>query len=132
MQAPRVAAQNPPAPASGAPVPNNPLSPEDDVAQTYEWRAIAITNDAKTMAEEMRRITEVECFEYASTKALEGASGGKVVHLYRRKKRPDFQIEVNTMATLLYQEKMLALKRDIDQMQVSIMEHRKAHPNHGW
>ena len=57
---------------------------------------------------------------------------GKVVHIYRRKKRPDYQVEVNTMATLLYQEKMLALKREIDQMQVAIMEHRKAHPNNGW
>ncbi len=121
--------------AAAIPVSRNPLSPEDDVEQTHEWRAIAITNDAKTMAEEMRRITEVEAFEYASTKALLIVDGGtpqKVVHLYRRKKRPDYQKEIDTMATLLFQEKMLTLKRDIDQVQVAITDHRKAHPNMGW
>ena len=131
-----MATESPPATAASAiAVSRNPVSPEDDVEQTHEWRAVSITNEARTMADEMRHITEVECFEYASTKALVVVDGGapqKVVHIYRRKKRPDYQIEVNTMATLLYQEKMLALKRDIDQMQVAIMEHRKAHPNNGW
>ena len=56
--------------ASAIPVGRNPTSPEDDLEQTYEWRAVSITIEARIMADEMRHMTEVECFEYASTKAL--------------------------------------------------------------
>lgn len=118
------------APAQEAvPVNCNPLSPQEDVEQVYEWRAVPVVDDAKVMAEEMRNITEVRFFEYASTLCHDEKDG---VHLYRRKKRPEYQEETDTMATLLFQHKMLMLKKEIDQNQVAVAEHRRANPSMGW
>ncbi len=133
------------APAQEAvPVNRNPLTPQEDVEQVYEWRAVPVVDDAKVMAEEMRNITEVRFFEYASTLCHDEADGADspvhrlsptqlgYVHLYRRKKRPEYQEETDTMATLLFQHKMLMLKKEIDQNQVAVAEHRRANPSMGW
>ena len=125
-------------------VTHNPLTPQEDIAQVYEWRAVPVVDDAKVMAEDMRNLTEVRFFEYASTLCHDEAdgAGGSVhqlsatqrgyVHLYRRKKRREYQEETDTMATLLFQHKMLMLKREIDQTQVAVAEHRRANPSMGW
>ena len=127
-----LADQPPAAPAAqeAVAVNRNPLTPQEDVEQVYEWRAVPVMDDAKVMAEDMRNLAEVRFFEYASTlchdEAGEGA-GAPVhplsatqrgyVHLYRRKKRREYQKETDTMATLLFQHKMLLLKKEIDQTQ---------------
>ena len=137
--------QSPAAPAQEAVAVNrNPLTPGEDVEQVYEWRAVPVVDDAKVMAEDMRNLTEVRFFEYASTlchdeadevdgplRQLSATQRG-YVHLYRRKKRREYQEETDTMATLLFQHKMLMLKRDIDQNQVAVAEHRRANPSMGW
>lgn len=141
-----LAGQPPAAPAQEAVAVNlNPLSPQEDVEQVYEWSAVPVVDDAKVMAEAMRNHTEVRFFEYASTlchdEAGEGA-GAPVhqlsatqrgyVHLYRRRKRREYQAETDTMATLLFQQQMLMLKKEIDQTQVAVAEHRRANPAMGW
>jgi len=122
----------------------NPLTPQEDVEQVYEWRAVPVIDDARVMAEEMRNLTEVRFFEYASTLCHDEAGGADVpvhqlsatqrgyVHLYRRKKRREYQEETDTMATLLFQHKMLMLKKEIDQNQVAVAEHRRANPDMDW
>ena len=141
-----LAGQPPAAPAAqeAVAVNRNPLSPQEDVEQVYEWSAVPVVDDAKVMAEAMRNHTEVRFFEYASTLCHDevGGVGDPVhqlsatqrgyVHLYRRKKRREYQAETDTMATLLFQQQMLMLKKEIDQTQVAVAEHRRANPSMGW
>ena len=114
----------------------NPLTPQEDVEQAYEWRAIPIVDDAKVIADEMRNITEVRFFEYASTTGdlITGVAASKrgMAHLYRRRKRREYQEETDTLATLLFQHKMLMVKKEVDQTQVAVAEHRRANPSMGW
>lgn len=114
----------------------NPLTPQEDVEQAYEWRAVPIVDDAKVMADEMRNITEVRFFEYASTTGdlTSGLAASKrgMAHLFRRKKRREYQEETDTMATLLFQHMMLMIKKDVDQTSVAVAEHRRANPSMGW
>lgn len=140
-----LAGQPPAAPAQEAVAVNrNPLTPQEDVEQIYEWSAVPVVDNAKIMADAMRNLTEVRFFEYASTLCHDevGGAGSPVhqlsatqrgyVHLYRRKKRREYQEETDTMATLLFQQQMLILKKEIDQTQVAVAEHRRANPSMGW
>ena len=127
-----------PAPAQEAVAVNrNPLTPEDDVEQAYEWRAVPIVNDGKAMVDDMRNLSELSFFEYASTtgdRLINGLTATQrgLVHLYRRKKRAGFRQDTDTMATLLYQRKMLEHKKEIDDNSVAIAEHHRANPDTGW
>ena len=133
----------PPAPAPRAtdsmaqeavPVNANPLTPDADVAQSYEWRLVPWTPESQTLTKEVRHVTEEQGFEFAG--ALTGSRNPdnntelQVGHrgymlLFRRKKRPEFDKERDTMATLLHQQQMLALKLEIDKLSVAITNQRK-------
>jgi len=116
------------------PVNANPLTPDADATQSYEWRIVPWTPEGQTLTKEVRHITEEQGFEFASALTgtgnpdnatnLQAGQRGYML-LFRRKKRPDFDLERDTLATLLHQQKMLALKLEIDQLSVSIKTHRR-------
>ena len=118
------------------PVNANPSTPDTDVAQSYEWRIVPWTPEGQTLTKEVRHLTEEQGFEFAS--ALTGTRNpdhGTDLHvghrgymlLFRRKKRPEFDKERDTLATLLHQRHMLALKLEIDKLSVAITNQRKEH-----
>ena len=127
-----------PRPAPAVEIPPNPLCVGDDLTRNYEWRAVPITDDGKRMSDDMRRLTEEQGFEYASTTAgsqnndwrHENASSGisrGAVHLYRRNRTSVLREEDTILATLVVRLKILAHKKDIDTFQVAIMEHKHKH-----
>jgi hypothetical protein len=133
----------PPAPAPRAtdsmaqeavPVNANPLTPDQDATQSYEWRIVPWTPESQTLTKEVRRLTEEEAFEFAS--ALTGTGNVDAVTnlhaghrgymlLFRRKKRAEFDKERDTLATLQHQQKMLEIKLEIDKLSVAITNFRK-------
>ena len=127
-----------PVPAPAVEISPNPLCVRDDETRSYEWRAVAITGDGKQMSEDMRRLTEEQGFEYASTTAgsqnddhrHENASSAILrgaVHLYRRKRTSALSGEDAVFATLVSRLKILAHKKDIDEVQVAIVSHKNEH-----
>lgn len=135
----------PPAPAPRAtdsvaqravPVNANPLTPDADVAQSYEWRIVPWTPEGQTLTKEVRHLTEEQGFEFASvqtrTRNPDNATTFPVgqrgyMLLFRRKKRPEFDKECDALATLLHQRHMLALRLEIDDLSVAITNKRKEH-----
>ena len=135
----------PPAPAPRAtgsvaqqavPVNANPSTPDTDVTQTFEWRVVPWTTENQTLTKEVRHVTEEQGFEFAG--ALTGSRNPdnntdlQVGHrgymlLFRRKKRPEFDKDRDTLATLLHQQQVLALKLEIDKLSVAITNQRKEH-----
>ena len=135
----------PPAPAPRAtdsvaqqavPVNANPSTPDADVTQSYEWRIVPWTPEGQTLTKEVRHVTEEQGFEFAG--ALTGSRNPdnntdlQVGHrgymlLFRRKKRPEFDKERDTLATLLHQRHMLALRLEIDKLSVAITNQRREH-----
>ena len=120
------------------PVNANPLTPDADVAQSYEWRIVPWTTEGQTLTKEVRHVTEEQGFEFASAWGRSGtgnADNATNLHaghrgymlLFRRKKRPEFDKERDTLATLLHQRHMLALKLEIDKLSVAITNQRKEH-----
>lgn len=114
------------------PVNANPLTPDTDVAQSYEWRIVPWTSEGQTLTKEVRHLTEEQGFEYASARVryAENAMNHQVGHrgymlLFRRKKRPEFDKERDTLATLQHQRNMLALKLEVDKLSVAIANQRK-------
>ena len=118
----------------------NPLCVRDDLTHIYEWRAVPITGSSERMSDDMRRITDEQGFEYASTTAGSQHSDNRqqnassaisrgAVHLYRRKRTSVVRDEDAVYATLTSQLKILVLKRDIDALQVSIVTFRNKNPS---
>ena len=116
------------------PVNANPSTPDTDVAQSYEWRIVPWTPEGQTLTKEVRHLTEEQGFEFASaltgTRNPDNGTDLQVGHrgymlLFRRKKRPEFDKERDTLATLLHQRHMLALKLEIDKLSVAITNQRK-------
>ena len=137
-EAGEAAAEASPSRAHGVEIEPNPLCVSDDQARTYEWRAVPITDDGKQMSEDMRRLTDEQGFEYASTTAgsqnddwrHENASSAILrgaVHLYRRKRTSVLLGEDAVFATLVNRLKILAHKKDIDELQVAIVLHKQEH-----
>lgn len=127
-------------PAPAVEIAPNPLCVSDDLQCIYEWRAVPITDDGKRMSDDMRRITDEQGFEYASTTAgsqhndhrqqnASSAISRGAVHLYRRKRTSGVREEDAVFATLTSQLKILALKRDIDQLQVAIASYKNKNPS---
>lgn len=116
------------------PVNANPLTPDADATQSYEWRIVPWTPESQTLTKEVRHITEEQGFEFASALTgtgnpdnasnLQAGQRGYML-LFRRKKRPEFDKERNTLATLLHQQQMLELKHEVDKLSVAIKTQRK-------
>lgn len=119
------------APASAqeaVPVAGNPLTPADDVAREYVWRAVPITNGADRIHEDMRRLWDDEKFEYASTtignwdhrdnQRLSAAEHG-AVHLFRRK-RDSLLDQENNVEKLKLQVHAFELKIKCDRLQIEM------------
>ena len=131
----------PPAPAPGAtdlmaqeavPVNANPLTPDTDATQSYEWRIVPWTPESQTLTKEVRHLTEGEGFEFASALTGTGNSDRNLhaghrgyMLLFRRKKRAEFDKERDTLATLQHQQRMLGIKLEIDKLSVAITNFRK-------
>lgn len=133
----------PPAPAPRAtesmaqeavPVNANPMTPDTDATQSYEWRIVPWTPEGQTLTKEVRRLTEEEGFDFASaltgTGNVDSVGNLQAGHrgymlLFRRKKRAEFDKERDTLATLQHQQKMLAVKLEIDKLSVAITNFRK-------
>ena len=116
------------------PVNANPFTPEADATQSYEWRIVPWTPEGQTLTKEVRHLTEEQGFEFASaltgTRNPDNDTNLQVGHrgymlLFRRKKRPEFDKERDTLATLQHQQQMLELKLEIDKLQVSITTQRR-------
>lgn len=118
------------------PVNANPLTPDTDVTQTFEWRVVPWTPEGQTLTKEVRHVTEEQGFEFASAWGRSGTRNPDATTnlpvgqrgymlLFRRKKRPEFDKERDTLATLLHQRHMLALKLEIDNLSVAITNQRK-------
>ena len=116
------------------PVNANPFTPEADATQSYEWRIVPWTSEGQTLTKEVRHLTEEQGFEFASaltgTRNPDNDTNLQVGHrgymlLFRRKKRPEFDKERDTLATLQHQQQMLELKLEIDKLQVSITTQRR-------
>jgi len=117
------------------PVNANPLTPDTDATQSYEWRIVPWTPEGQTLTREVSRLEE-HGFEFAS--ALTGTGNAEAVRnlhaghrgymlLFRRKKRAEFDKERDTLATLQHQEKMLGIKLEIDKLSVAITNFRQEH-----
>ena len=117
------------------PVNANPLTPDADATQSYEWRIVPWTPEGQTLTKEVRHITEEQGFEFASALTGTGNPGNATnlqvgqrgyMLLFRRKKRPEFDKERDTLTTLLLQQQMQELKLEIDKLSVAIkMQRRK-------
>ena len=127
-----------PEPAPAVEIAPNPLCVRDDLTGIYEWRAVPITDDGKRMSDDMRRMTEEQGFEYASTTAgsqhndhrQQNASSAitrGAVHLYRRNRTSVLREEDTVLATLVSRLKILSHKKDIDAFQVAIIAHKNKH-----
>ena len=112
------------------PVAGNPLTPADDAAREYVWRAVPITKGAGAdrMHEDMRRLWEEEKFEFASTtiglwdhrdnSTLSAAEHG-AVHLFRRK-RDSLLDRENNVEKLKLQVHAFELKIKCDRLQIEM------------
>jgi hypothetical protein len=118
------------------PVNANPLTPDTDATQSYEWRIVPWTPEGQTLTKEVSRLTEEQGFEFAS--ALTGTGNVDAVRtlhaghrgymlLFRRKKRAEFDKERDTLAALQHQQKMLGIKLEIDKLSVAITNFRQEH-----
>lgn len=118
----------------------NPLTPEADDRQLYEWQAVPAMGAGDAMAKMIQGLRD-EGFEYASTNAppighaempLRDRGG---VHLYRvRKDKNYLELEERraTQRVLEYQKLILALRIEVDQKSVEMSQFRKEHPDMGW
>ena len=120
------------------PVNANPLTPDTDDTQSYEWRIVPWTPEGQPLTKEVRHLTEEQGFEFASARGRSATGNADIgtnlpvgqrgsMLLFRRKKRPEFDKERDTLATLLHQRHMLALKLEIDKLSVAITNQRKEH-----
>ena len=110
------------------PVAGNPLTPADDVAREYVWRAVPITKGIERMHDDMRHLWDNEKFEYASTtignwdhrdnQRLSASEHG-AVHLFRRKKDSLLDRE-NNVEKLKLQALAFELKIKCDRLQIEM------------
>jgi|SaaInlV_125m_DNA_1040241.scaffolds.fasta_scaffold00546_9 hypothetical protein len=112
------------------PVSINPLTPEQDVAREYVWRAVPITKGADRIHDDMQRLWEDEKFEYASTSLASWGQRGNPntgfgvvdsghVHLFRRK-RDSLLDRENNVEKLKLQVHAFELKIKCDRLQIEM------------
>lgn len=123
-------------PASeGIPLNPNPLNPSEDAERLWEWRNVPIVSNGEAVLRDVKHVTEVEGFEFASVMVpAVGASAEMPVrdrgacYVYRRKRRTAFEREADVLATLQYQKRMLACKNEVDELSVEVHNRRQANP----
>ena len=112
------------------PVAGNPLTPADDVAREYVWRAVPITKGIERIHDDMRHMWDEDKFEYASTTVASWGQRGNPntgfgvidaghVHLFRRK-RDSLLDQENNVEKLKLQAIAFELKIKCDRLQIEM------------
>ena len=132
-----VPAQDAPA-REGVPLNPNPLYPAEDAERLWEWRNVPIVSNGEAVLRDIKHVTEVEGFEFASVlvpphgHAEMPLRDRGACYVYRRKRRDAFEREADVMATLQYQKRMLTCKDEVDKLQLEVQTRRQANPGMGW
>ncbi len=123
----------------GIPLNPNPLNPSEDAERLWEWRNVPIVSNGEAMLRDVKHVAETEGFEFASVMVpAVGVSAEMPVrdrgacYVYRRKRRPNFETEMDVMATLQYQKQMLTCKNEVDVLQLEVYNRRQGNPHIGW
>ena len=120
----------PAAAQQAVPVAGNPLTPADDIANEYVWRAVPITKNVELLHADMRHLWEDEKFEFASSAVASwgqrsnpntgfGTVENGHVHLFRRRKDSLLDRE-NNVEKLKLQVRAFELKIKCDQLQIEM------------